>query len=133
MAAVQSLKRRLACLAIVNKYKALKEIDAGQSCIASATKHGVGKNTVSHWVKRKLKYLKQLKETMILEREKESILAMVCKLEEPIEIEDDEEDGDDSIGDKCMEKSTSSQLHHHSYIITVTKCRLSPIGLKLFL
>jgi len=53
MAAVQSSKRKLACLTIVNKYKALKEIDAGQSCIATAKKYGVAKNTVSHWVKKK--------------------------------------------------------------------------------
>ena len=36
MAAVQSSKRRLARLIIVNIYKALKEIDAGQRCIATA-------------------------------------------------------------------------------------------------
>ena len=53
MAPVQSSKRRLACLIIVNKYKTLKEIDAGQSCIATAKKYGVAKNTVSHWVKKK--------------------------------------------------------------------------------
>ena len=54
MTAVQFSKRRLACLTILNKYKALKEIDAGQSCrAATAKKYGVAKNTVSHWVKRK--------------------------------------------------------------------------------
>ena len=53
MAPVQSSKRRLAFLIIVNKYKTLKEIDAGQSCIATAKKYGVAKNTVSHWVKKK--------------------------------------------------------------------------------
>eukprot|EP00795_Rhopilema_esculentum_P016356 gene16356-7750_t len=51
MAAVQSSKRRFACLSIVNKFKALKDIDAGQSCIATAKKFGVAKNTVSLWVK----------------------------------------------------------------------------------
>ena len=45
MAAVQSAKRRLACLNIVNKYKPLKEIDAGRSCIARAKKYGVAINT----------------------------------------------------------------------------------------
>ena len=45
MAAVQSSKRRLACLTIVNKYKAFKEIDAGQSCIATAKKYSVAKNS----------------------------------------------------------------------------------------
>ena len=53
MAAVQSSKRRLACLTIVNKYMALKEVDAGQSCIATSKKYGVAKNTVSLWVKKK--------------------------------------------------------------------------------
>ena len=53
MAAVQSSKRRLACLTIVNKYEALKEIDTGRSCIATAKKCGVAKNTVLHWVKKK--------------------------------------------------------------------------------
>ena len=53
MAAVQSSKRRLACLSIVNIYKALKEIAAGQSCIATAKEYGVVKHTVSHWVKKK--------------------------------------------------------------------------------
>ena len=34
----------------------------------------------------------------------ESILAMVREVEEPIEVEDDEEEGDDTIGDQCLEK-----------------------------
>ena len=43
-----------ACLlTIVNKYKALKEIDAGQICIATAKKYGVAKNTVSHCEKKR--------------------------------------------------------------------------------
>ena len=53
MAAVQSSKRKLTCLTIVNKYKALKEIDTGQSCIATAKKYGAVKNTVLHWAKKK--------------------------------------------------------------------------------
>ena len=53
MAAVQSWKRRLTCVTLVNKYKALKEIDAGQTCLSTAKKYGVAKNTVSHWVKKK--------------------------------------------------------------------------------
>ena len=40
----------------------------------------------------------------------ESILAMVRDVEEPIEVEDDEEDGDDTIGVKCVEKPTSTHL-----------------------
>ena len=51
MAAVQTFKQRLAIVTLVNKYKALKEIDGGKSCIATAKKHGVTKNTVSPWLK----------------------------------------------------------------------------------
>ena len=54
--------------------------------------------------------MKQLNETMILKREKESTLAMLHEVEEPIEVEDDEENGNDTIGDKCLEKHTSTQL-----------------------
>ena len=53
MAAVQSSKQRLTCITLVNKYKALKEIDVGQTCISTAKKYGLAKNTVSHWVKKK--------------------------------------------------------------------------------
>ena len=35
MAVVQLSKRKLATVTFVNKYKALKEIDGGQSCIQS--------------------------------------------------------------------------------------------------
>ena len=48
MAAVQTFKRRLAAVILVNKYKALKEIDEGQNCIATAKKYGVAKSTVLH-------------------------------------------------------------------------------------
>ena len=40
----------------------------------------------------------------------ESTLAMVREVEEPIEVENDEEDFDDTIGDQCLEKPTSTQL-----------------------
>ena len=53
MATVQASKRRLATVTLVDKYKALKEIIEGQSCIATAKKYGVAKNTVSHWLKKK--------------------------------------------------------------------------------
>ena len=53
MTAVQASKRKLATVTLVDKYKALKEIDRGQSCAATAKKYGVAKNTVSHWVKKK--------------------------------------------------------------------------------
>ena len=61
LAAVQTSKGRLAAVILINKYKAFREIDGGQSCIAAAKKFGVAKNTVSHWLK---EYLNQLKETM---------------------------------------------------------------------
>ena len=41
-----------------------------------------------------------------------SILAIVREVEEPIEVEDDEEDGDDTIGDKYLEKLTTTQLRN---------------------
>ena len=50
---MQTSKRRLATLTLVHKYKALKEIDGGQSCTATAKKYGVAKNTVSHLLKKK--------------------------------------------------------------------------------
>ena len=53
MAAVQSSKRRLAYLTLVNKDGTLKEIDAGQSCIATAKKYGVAKSTDSRCLEKK--------------------------------------------------------------------------------
>ena len=35
---------------------------------------------------------------------------MVREVEEPIEVKDDEEDGNDSIGDKCLKMLTLAQL-----------------------
>ena len=52
-AAVQISKRRLITVTPVHKYKTLKEIDGGQSCIATVKKYGVAKNTVSHWLLKK--------------------------------------------------------------------------------
>ena len=48
MTAVQIFKLRFATVTLVNKYKVLKEIDGGQSCIATAKKYGVAKKTRSH-------------------------------------------------------------------------------------
>ena len=45
IAAVQTSKGRLAEVTLINKYKALREIDGGQSCIAAAKKFGVAKNS----------------------------------------------------------------------------------------
>ena len=50
----------------------------------------------------------------------ESSLAMVLEVEGPIEVEDDEEDGDDTIGDQSLEKPTSTQLR--SAIETLLNC-----------
>ena len=50
---MQISKRRLITVTPVHKYKTLKEIDGGQSCIATVKKYGVAKNTVSHWLLKK--------------------------------------------------------------------------------
>ena len=52
MAVVQTSKRRLVTVILVNIYKALKEIEGSQSCIVTAKKYSVAKNTVSHWLKK---------------------------------------------------------------------------------
>ena len=52
MEVVQTLRRMLATITLVNKYKIFKEIDGGQSCIATAKKYDMAKNTVSHWLKK---------------------------------------------------------------------------------
>ena len=64
MASVRSLKRRLSSTSLIDKYKALKEIEEGQSCIATSRKYGVAENTISHWIKQKKIFLKQSKKTM---------------------------------------------------------------------
>ena len=43
VAAMQKPRRRLATVILVNKYKVLKEIDGGQSCIVTVKKYGVAK------------------------------------------------------------------------------------------
>ena len=40
MAVVKSFKQSLACFVLEDKYKGLKEIDAGQSCVATARRYG---------------------------------------------------------------------------------------------
>ena len=47
MGVVQTSKRRLVTVTLVNKYKALKKIGGGQTYIATAKKNGLTKNTVS--------------------------------------------------------------------------------------
>ena len=53
IAAALISKRRLITVTPVHKCKTLKEIDGGQSCIATVKKYGVAKNTVSHWLLKK--------------------------------------------------------------------------------
>ena len=52
MASMQSSNRRLDCLTLVSKYEALREIDANQSCIATAKRCVVAKSTVLHCQKK---------------------------------------------------------------------------------
>ena len=58
LAVVQTSKRGLAAVTPINKYKILKEINVAWSCIATAKKHVVNKNTVLHWLKKKAKIFK---------------------------------------------------------------------------
>ena len=69
MASVRSLIRRLSSTSLIDKYKALKEIEEGQSCIATSRKHGVAENTISHWIKQNKRFLKQSKKTMYQKKE----------------------------------------------------------------
>ena len=69
MASVRSLKRRLSSTSLIDKYKALKEIEEGQSCIATSRKYGVAKNTISHWIK-KQKIFEAVKENNVLKKMK---------------------------------------------------------------
>ena len=62
MASVGAYKRRLSTTSLVDKYKALKEIEGGQSCISTSRKYGVAKNTVSHWIKQKQQIFKAVEE-----------------------------------------------------------------------
>ena len=70
MASVRSLKRRLSSTSLIDKYKALKEIEEGQSCIATSRKYGVAKNTISHWIKQKQKVFKAVEENNVSKKRK---------------------------------------------------------------
>ena len=70
MAAVQASKQRLAIVSLVDKYKALKEIDRGQSCVATAKKYGVAKNAVSHWLKKKTKIFEAVERNSVSKKRK---------------------------------------------------------------
>ena len=67
----KSSKQRLACFIIVNKYKALKEIDAGQNCLTTAKKYVVAKNTVLHWVKKKAEIFEAVEGNNAFKKRKE--------------------------------------------------------------
>ena len=70
MASVRSLKRRLSSTSLIDKYKALKEIGGGQSCIATSRKYGVVKNTISHWIKQKQKIFEVVEENNVSKKRK---------------------------------------------------------------
>ena len=70
MASVRSLKRRLSSTSLIDKYKALKEIEEGQSCIATSRKYGVAKNTISHWIKQKQKIFETVEENNVSKKRK---------------------------------------------------------------
>ena len=71
MASAQSLKRRLNSTSLIDKYKALKEIEEGQSCIATSRKYGVAKNTISHWIKQKQKIFEAVEENNVSKKRKQ--------------------------------------------------------------
>ena len=50
MAGLQSSKRKLACLTLVNEYYTFKIIDVGQSSIGVAKKYGVARMNILHWL-----------------------------------------------------------------------------------
>ena len=70
MASERSLKRRLSSTSLIDKYKALKEIEEGQSCIATSIKYGVAKNTISHWIKQKQKIFEAVEENNVSKKRK---------------------------------------------------------------
>ena len=70
MASVQAAKRKLATVSLVNKYKALKEIDSGQTCVATARKYGVAKNTISYWVKKNNEIFEAVEQNNVSKRRK---------------------------------------------------------------
>ena len=65
MASTRSLKRRLSSTSLIDKCKALKEIEEDQSSIATSKKYGVAKNTISHWTKQKQKIFEAVAENNV--------------------------------------------------------------------
>ena len=60
MATIAS-KRKLNTKSIKDKYQALKEVEEGKSKLQVAAKYGIPKNTLSTWIKTKIKYSKRLR------------------------------------------------------------------------
>ena len=79
MAAVQTSKRRCTTVTLVNKYNALKEIDGGQSCIATSKKYGVAKDTVSHWLKKKAEIFEAVEQKKMFQKKRKRMKTATYK------------------------------------------------------
>ena len=66
-------------MTLVDKYKALKEIDGGQSCAATAKKYVVAKNTVLHWLKKKTEIIEAVDRNNVSKRELDSAMCKCLK------------------------------------------------------
>ena len=69
MAAVQTPKQRLTTVTLVDKYKTLKEIDGGQSCVATAKRYGA-KNTAWQWLTEKTKIFEAVERNNVSKKRK---------------------------------------------------------------
>ena len=78
MAALHASKQKPSTTSVTNTYKTLKELERGQSCIATSRKYGVAKNTVSNWLKHKSKIFKAVEENKISKKRK-GITATIYK------------------------------------------------------
>ena len=70
MAVIQASKRRLATVTLVDKYKALKEIDGRHSCIATAKKYVVAKYTFLHLLKKKTEIFEAVERSNVSKKRK---------------------------------------------------------------
>ena len=68
MTVVHVCERKLPTTSLNDKYKPLKEIEEGQSFIATSKNYRVAKNTVSHWLKNKSKLFKGIEEKNVSKR-----------------------------------------------------------------
>ena len=55
---------------LVNKHKASKEFSGCHSCIATAKKYGVAKNTISNWLKKKAEIFETVEEKNVSKKRK---------------------------------------------------------------